>query len=75
MKPYSIIRAVIVLGVFARSVLFADESSDKVKIKGDRVVVKDKSKPVRRALEECYARLKEATERNDADAMLTPSNR
>src|SRR5207249_6177917 len=32
----------------------------KVKAKGDRVVVQDKSKPVRRALEEQYAKIAEA---------------
>lgn len=48
----------------------AGEPSDKVKTKGDRVGIKDKSKPVRRALEESYARLAEAIEKNDVEAIL-----
>jgi hypothetical protein len=32
----------------------------KIKVKDDRVIVRDKSKPVRRALEEIYAKLAEA---------------
>jgi len=42
---------------------------DKVKIKGNRVVVTDKSKPVRRALEAQYAKVAEAQFNEDLDAM------
>jgi len=48
----------------------AEGPSHDVKIKDGRAVIKDKSKPVRRALEESYARLAEAIERNDAEAIL-----
>jgi hypothetical protein len=41
-----------------------------VKIRGDRVVIKDKSKPVRRELEDVYARLAVAIESNDPDAII-----
>ncbi|MBA3357645.1 MAG: nuclear transport factor 2 family protein [Pyrinomonadaceae bacterium] len=42
----------------------------KVKVKGDRVVLRDKSKPVRRALEEQYAKIAEATREKDLVALL-----
>ena len=45
----------------------ADDAS-KVKIKGDKVVVADKSKPVRAALEAQYAKLAEAVRNKDFDA-------
>lgn len=41
----------------------------KIKVKDDRVVVRDKSKPVRRALEQQYARIAEAQINKDIDAM------
>ncbi|HYN25400.1 MAG TPA: nuclear transport factor 2 family protein [Pyrinomonadaceae bacterium] len=42
----------------------------KFKAKGDRVVLRDKSKPVRRALEEQYAKIAEATRKKDLVALL-----
>ena len=42
----------------------------KFKVKSDRVVLRDKSKPVRRALEEQYAKIAEATRRKDLVALL-----
>ena len=42
----------------------------KVKAKGGRVVVQDKSKPVRRALEEQYAKIAEANKNKDLAALL-----
>jgi hypothetical protein len=41
----------------------------KIKVKDDRVVVRDKSKPVRRALEQQYARIAEAQINKDIGAM------
>src|SRR6478672_2120480 len=41
----------------------------KIKTKDGRVIVSDKSKPVRRALEERYARLEQAQMEKDIDAM------
>ena len=41
----------------------------KIKVKDDRVVVRDKSKPVRRALEEMYAKIAEAQRNEDIEAM------
>jgi antitoxin component of MazEF toxin-antitoxin module len=41
----------------------------KIKVKDDRVVVRDKSKPVRRALEEQYAKIAQAQVNKDIDAM------
>jgi hypothetical protein len=42
----------------------------KVKAKGDNVIVRDKSKPVRRALEEQYAKIAEANKNKDLAAEL-----
>ncbi|MGI8898622.1 MAG: nuclear transport factor 2 family protein [Pyrinomonadaceae bacterium] len=42
----------------------------KFKVKGDRVVLRDKSKPMRRALEEQYAKIAEATRKKDLVALL-----
>lgn len=42
----------------------------KVKVKGDRVVVRDKSKPVRQALEQQYAKIEEATRKKDLAGLL-----
>jgi antitoxin component of MazEF toxin-antitoxin module len=42
----------------------------KVKVKGDKVIVRDKSKPVRRALEEQYAKIAEANKNKDLAALL-----
>lgn len=41
----------------------------KVKIKGDKTIVRDKSKPVRRALEAQYAKIAEAQRNNDIEAL------
>ncbi len=41
----------------------------KIKIKGDRTVVRDKSKYVRRALESQYAKITEAQKNKDIDAL------
>ena len=41
----------------------------KIKVKDDRVIVRDKSKPVRRALEEQYAKIAEAQRNEDIDAL------
>lgn len=41
----------------------------KVKVKGDRTVMHDKSKPVRRALEAQYAKIAEAQKNKDIEAM------
>ena len=46
------------------------DKDHKTKMKGDRVVVRDKSKPVRRALEEQYAKIAEATRNKDLAALL-----
>jgi len=42
----------------------------KVKAKGDRIIARDKSKPVRRALEEQYAKIAEANKNKDLAAVL-----
>jgi hypothetical protein len=42
----------------------------KVKVKDDRIIARDKSKPVRRALEEQYAKLAEANRIKDLAAVL-----
>jgi hypothetical protein len=42
----------------------------KVKIKGDRISIQDKSKPVRRALEVQYAKLAEANKNKDLNGIL-----
>ncbi len=41
----------------------------KVKVKGDKMVVRDKSKPVRRALEAQYTKVAEAQKNKDIEAM------
>ena len=47
----------------------AQSQDVKIKVKDDRVVVTDKSKPVRRALEEQYAKIAEAQRNEDIDAL------
>ena len=42
-----------------------EDGALKIKVKGDQVVVQDKSKPVRKALEIQYAKLAEAVENKD----------
>ena len=51
------------------SSLFAQAPDVKVKVKDDRVVVRDKSKPVRHALEQQYAKIAEAQKNKDIDAL------
>lgn len=41
----------------------------KIKVKDDRVVVRDKSKPVRRALEQMYAKIADAQRNEDIEAL------
>ena len=41
----------------------------KIKVKGNRTVMRDKSKPVRRALEAQYAKIAEAQKNKDIEAM------
>ncbi|MEA2205925.1 MAG: hypothetical protein QOE77_2701 [Blastocatellia bacterium] len=48
----------------------ASAQQDKVKVKDERIIVRDKSKPVRRALEEQYAKLAEANKNKDLQALL-----
>src|SRR5215813_8445238 len=57
--------------VFAQSLKLqiTQDKDYKIKVKDDRVVVQDKSKPVRHALEERYARIAEAQRNKDIDAM------
>ena len=60
--------AVALAAAFALPGVAAAQSADapmKVKVKGDRVIVKDKSKPVRKALELQYERLAEAIRSKD----------
>ena len=55
----------------ARGQLQVTQDKDyKVKSKGDRAIVRDKSKPVRRALEEQYAKIAEATRNKDLTTVL-----
>jgi len=46
----------------------AADDANKLKVKGDRVVMADKSKPVRTALEAQYAKLAEAVRNKDFEA-------
>jgi ketosteroid isomerase-like protein len=48
----------------------AQAQQNKVKVKDDRIIVRDKSKPVRRALEEQYAKLADANKNKDLGALL-----
>ena len=41
----------------------------KIKVKDDRVIARDKSKPVRRALDEQYAKIAEAQRNEDIEAL------
>ena len=41
----------------------------KIKVKDERLILRDKSKPVRRALEEMYAKIAEAQRNEDIDAL------
>jgi hypothetical protein len=45
------------------------QDNSKIKVKDDRVIVRDKSKPVRRALEEQYAKIAEAQRNEDIEAL------
>lgn len=50
------------------SAVIAQDVSSKHKVKGTKTVLRDKSKPVRRALEAQYAKLAEAIRNKDFDA-------
>jgi ketosteroid isomerase-like protein len=65
-----------VLALFAEAAPPADlraqtpqTQDEKIKAKDDRVIVVDKSKPVRRALEEMYGKIAEAQRNEDIDAL------
>jgi hypothetical protein len=45
------------------------QGNSKIKVKDGRVIVRDKSKPVRRALEEMYAKIAEAQFNEDIEAL------
>ena len=45
------------------------DSNFKIKVKTDRVIVRDKSKAVRRAVEEQYAKIAEAQRNEDIEAL------
>jgi hypothetical protein len=47
----------------------AQDNNFKIKVKDDRVIVRDKSKPVRRALEEMYSKIAEAQRNEDVEAL------
>src|SRR6185503_17641043 len=47
----------------------AQDKNLKIKVKDERVIVRDKSKPVRRALEEMYAKIAEAQRNEDIEAL------
>ena len=64
----AVMLAVIVLAL-SNSATRAQDRDLKVKVKDDQVVVRDKSKPVRRALEVQYAKVAEAQINEDIDAM------
>jgi len=63
--------------IFIPANVFAQDSNlqitqnktSKVKIKGGKIVIRDKSKPVRRALEAQYALIAEAQKTEDIDAL------
>src|SRR5262245_32172087 len=55
----------IALASSASSPAQGEDAPVKIKSKGDRIVVRDKSKPVRKELEIQYARLAEAVEHRD----------
>jgi uncharacterized protein with LGFP repeats len=45
------------------------QDNSKIKVKDDRVIARDKSKPVRRALQEQYAKIAEAQRNEDIEAL------
>jgi hypothetical protein len=45
------------------------QDNSKIKVRDDRMIVRDKSKPVRRALEELYAKIAEAQRNEDVKAL------
>src|SRR5436190_10995942 len=45
------------------------ENNLKIKVKDEKAIVRDKSKPVRRALEEMYAKMAEAQRNKDIEAL------
>src|SRR5215471_1660983 len=74
-KISSILLVVVILAgagsaVMAQSTLQVTQDKEyKIKVKGDRVVAQDKSKPVRRALEAQCARIAEAQKNKDIEAL------
>ena len=68
--------ALLTFGLFANAARLQDPQQPsnqnqkvKIKAKDDRLVVTDKSKPVRRALEEQYAKIEEAQRNKDIEAL------
>jgi ketosteroid isomerase-like protein len=64
----------LISGLFAQAARLQDPQSPqnpdvKIKVKDDRIIVSDKSKPVRPALEAQYARIAEAQKNKDIDAI------
>lgn len=76
-KRFSVVSSALVLiclsvaGAHAQSDQSVDRSERKVKLKDARIIVKDKSKPVRKALEDWYARNIEAFNAKDVAAIMT----
>ena len=74
MKPILFILTVLIFipaNVFAQdsNLQITQNKTSKVKIKGGKIVIRDKSKPVRRALEAQYALIAEAQKTEDIDAL------
>jgi ketosteroid isomerase-like protein len=65
-----IVAASVVVRAQDNQLQIGQNKSSKVKVKGDRVVERDKSKPVRRALEEQYAKIAQANINKDLAALL-----
>jgi len=59
-----------VVGAQTQSDQSSDRSEPKIKVKDARIIVKDKSKPVRKAIEDWYARNIEAFNAKDVDAIM-----
>lgn len=64
----SIILLVLVITLLVSFTTEAQDISDKLKVKGNRTILRDKSKPVRRALEVQYAKLVKAVREKDFEA-------
>lgn len=65
MRTRPALAGIAVLALAAACSVPQEETSVKVKVRDEQVIVRDKSKPVRRALELQYARLAEAVENRD----------